>query len=47
MDRAAGLRHVDPNVFEFVRGYGYDPAKGLRFAFGMGADRIAMLKVRD
>ena len=39
-----GCGMVDPNVFEFVRDHGYDPAKISGFAFGMGADRIAMLK---
>jgi phenylalanyl-tRNA synthetase alpha chain len=39
-----GCGMVDPNVFEFVRGNGYDPAKVSGFAFGMGADRIALLK---
>ena len=39
-----GCGMVDPNVFEFVRENGYDPAKVSGFAFGMGADRIAMLK---
>ena len=32
---------IDPNVFKAV---GYDPAKFSGFAFGMGLDRIAMLK---
>jgi phenylalanyl-tRNA synthetase alpha chain len=35
---------VDPNVFEFVKDNGYDPGKVSGFAFGMGADRIALLK---
>ena len=35
---------VDPNVFEFVKDNGYDPKKVSGFAFGMGADRIALLK---
>jgi len=39
-----GCGMVDPNVFEFVRNNGYDPAKVSGFAFGMGADRIALLK---
>ena len=39
-----GCGMVDPNVFEFVRENGYDPAKVSGFAFGMGADRIAILK---
>jgi phenylalanyl-tRNA synthetase alpha chain len=32
---------VDPNVFEYV---GYDTEKYTGYAFGMGIDRIAMLK---
>jgi phenylalanyl-tRNA synthetase alpha chain len=39
-----GCGMVDPNVFEFVRDNGYDPKKVSGFAFGMGADRIAILK---
>ena len=39
-----GCGMVDPNVYEFVRKNGYDPAKVSGFAFGMGVDRIAMLK---
>ena len=39
-----GCGMVDPNVFEFVRDNGYDPAKISGFAFGMGADRVAMLR---
>ncbi len=39
-----GCGMVDPNVFEFVKDNGYDPKKVSGFAFGMGADRIAMLK---
>jgi phenylalanyl-tRNA synthetase alpha chain len=39
-----GAGMVDPNVFEHVREYGYDPAKVQGFAFGMGIERIAMLK---
>jgi phenylalanyl-tRNA synthetase alpha chain len=39
-----GCGMVDPNVFEFVKGNGYDPRKVSGFAFGMGADRIALLK---
>jgi phenylalanyl-tRNA synthetase alpha chain len=39
-----GCGMVDPNVFEFVRDNGYDPVKVSGFAFGMGADRIALLK---
>jgi phenylalanyl-tRNA synthetase alpha chain len=36
-----GSGMVDPNVFGFV---GYDPMKYSGFAFGMGVERIAMLK---
>ena len=36
-----GAGMVDPNVFEAV---GYDPERYTGFAFGMGVDRIAMLK---
>lgn len=36
-----GCGMVDPNVFEAV---GYDTERWTGFAFGMGADRIAMLK---
>jgi len=39
-----GCGMVDPNVFQFVRENGYDPAKISGFAFGMGADRVAMLR---
>jgi phenylalanyl-tRNA synthetase alpha chain len=39
-----GCGMVDPNVFEFVKDNGYDPEKVSGFAFGMGVDRIAMLK---
>jgi len=39
-----GCGMVDPNVFEFVKNNGYDPKKVSGFAFGMGADRIALLK---
>jgi phenylalanyl-tRNA synthetase alpha chain len=39
-----GCGMVDPNVFEFVKHNGYDPEKVCGFAFGMGVDRIAMLK---
>ncbi|MGI8864793.1 MAG: phenylalanine--tRNA ligase subunit alpha [Solirubrobacteraceae bacterium] len=35
---------VDPNVLEHVREHGYDPEKVQGFAFGMGIERIAMLK---
>lgn len=36
-----GCGMVDPNVFANV---GYDPEKNVGFAFGMGVERIAMLK---
>jgi phenylalanyl-tRNA synthetase alpha chain len=39
-----GSGMVDPNVFEAVRDYGYDPERVQGFAFGMGIERIAMLK---
>jgi phenylalanyl-tRNA synthetase alpha chain len=39
-----GCGMVDPNVFEFVKDNGYDPKNISGFAFGMGADRIALLK---
>jgi phenylalanyl-tRNA synthetase alpha chain len=39
-----GAGMVDPNVFEYVREYGYDPERIQGFAFGMGIERIAMLK---
>jgi phenylalanyl-tRNA synthetase alpha chain len=39
-----GCGMVDPNVFEFVKDNGYDPRKVSGFAFGMGADRVALLK---
>jgi len=39
-----GAGMVDPNVLEQVREYGYDPEKVQGFAFGMGIERIAMLK---
>jgi phenylalanyl-tRNA synthetase alpha chain len=39
-----GCGMVHPNVFEFVKDNGYDPKKVSGFAFGMGADRIAILK---
>jgi len=41
-----GSGMVDPNVFEYVRDHGYDPEKIQGFAFGMGIERIAMLKHR-
>jgi len=39
-----GCGMVDPNVFEFVKDNGYDPKKVSGFAFGMGIDRVAILK---
>ena len=39
-----GCGMVDPNVFDFVKDKGYDPRKVSGFAFGMGADRIALLQ---
>jgi phenylalanyl-tRNA synthetase alpha chain len=39
-----GAGEVDPNVFEYVRDFGYDPARHRGFAFGMGIERIAALK---
>jgi phenylalanyl-tRNA synthetase alpha chain len=39
-----GAGEVDPNVFEYVREFGYDPERHQGFAWGMGIERIAMLK---
>jgi phenylalanyl-tRNA synthetase alpha chain len=39
-----GSGMVDPNVLGFVKDNGYDPERVQGFAFGMGVDRIAMLK---
>jgi phenylalanyl-tRNA synthetase alpha chain len=39
-----GSGMVDPNVFAHVADHGYDPEKVQGFAFGMGIERIAMLK---
>jgi phenylalanyl-tRNA synthetase alpha chain len=39
-----GAGMVDPNVFEFVRDAGYDAEAVQGFAFGLGIDRLAMLK---
>ena len=39
-----GAGMVDPNVYGFVAEQGYDPERVQGFAFGMGIDRIAMLK---
>jgi phenylalanyl-tRNA synthetase alpha chain len=39
-----GAGMVDPNVFEYVREHGYDPERISGFAFGLGIERIAMLR---
>jgi phenylalanyl-tRNA synthetase alpha chain len=39
-----GSGMVNPNVFGFVKANGYDPDRVQGFAFGMGIERIAMLK---
>jgi phenylalanyl-tRNA synthetase alpha chain len=39
-----GCGMVDPNVFDFVKHNGYDSSKVSGFAFGMGVERIAILK---
>jgi phenylalanyl-tRNA synthetase alpha chain len=39
-----GSGMVDPNVLSYVKEYGYDPELVQGFAFGMGIERIAMLK---
>jgi len=39
-----GAGMVDPNVLGFVAENGYDPEKVQGFAFGMGVERIAMLR---
>jgi phenylalanyl-tRNA synthetase alpha chain len=39
-----GCGMVDPNVFEFVKDNGYDPKNVSGFAFGMGVDRLALLR---
>jgi phenylalanyl-tRNA synthetase alpha chain len=39
-----GAGMVDPNVLGFVADTGYDPERVQGFAFGMGVERIAMLK---
>jgi len=39
-----GCGMVDPNVFEFVKHNGYDSSKISGFAFGMGVERLALLK---
>jgi phenylalanyl-tRNA synthetase alpha chain len=39
-----GAGMVDPNVLGFVEHNGYDPERVQGFAFGMGVERIAMLR---
>ena len=39
-----GAGMVDPNVLGFVADYGYDADRVQGFAFGMGVERIAMLR---
>jgi phenylalanyl-tRNA synthetase alpha chain len=39
-----GAGMVDPNVFGYVAEHGYDPERISGFAFGMGIERIAILK---
>jgi len=39
-----GAGMVDPNVFGHVAEHGYDPERVQGFAFGLGVERIAMLK---
>jgi phenylalanyl-tRNA synthetase alpha chain len=39
-----GCGMVDPSVFDFVKDNGYDSSKISGFAFGMGVERLAMLK---
>jgi phenylalanyl-tRNA synthetase alpha chain len=39
-----GAGMVDPNVFGFVSEQGYDPDRVQGFAFGVGIERVAMLK---
>ena len=39
-----GAGMVDPNVFGFVQEHGYDPERVQGFAFGLGIERVAMLK---
>jgi phenylalanyl-tRNA synthetase alpha chain len=39
-----GAGMVDPNVLGFVESAGYDPERVQGFAFGMGVERIAMLR---
>jgi phenylalanyl-tRNA synthetase alpha chain len=39
-----GAGMVDPNLYAFVADSGYDPERVQGFAFGMGIERIAMLR---
>ncbi len=39
-----GSGMVDPNVFGYVEEHGYDPERVQGFAFGLGIERVAMLK---
>ncbi len=39
-----GAGMVDPNVLDFVADNGYDPERVQGFAFGVGVERIAMLR---
>jgi phenylalanyl-tRNA synthetase alpha chain len=39
-----GAGMVDPNLYGFIEDAGYDPERVQGFAFGMGIERIAMLK---
>ena len=39
-----GCGMVDPSVFDFVKDNGYDSTKISGFAFGMGVERLAMMK---
>ncbi len=39
-----GAGMVDPNVLGFVSDHGYDPERVQGFAFGLGVERVAMLR---
>jgi phenylalanyl-tRNA synthetase alpha chain len=39
-----GAGMVDPNVLGFVERFGYDPEKVQGFAYGLGIERVAMLR---
>jgi phenylalanyl-tRNA synthetase alpha chain len=39
-----GAGMVDPNVLGFVEAHGYDPERVQGFAFGLGVERVAMLR---